>query len=331
MKNQPLVSVLVPVYQVELYIEQCVRSLFEQTYDNLEYVFCDDCSPDASIQKLEEVMKDYPQRSEQIRIIHHERNRGSAAARNTLIDNCKGDFCFWVDADDWVDTNAIERLVIKQREKDADIVTYRALAHYANGEVKEYFDGGWDLNREALLEMILRSKRGASVCRRLIRRSLFTDYHIRCIEGVNGRDDFQLIIPLVYYSRKVDGINAFMYHYRREILHSITYDYMNNLTYQIQSMTSRLAMRDFFAGKDDHYVRIVSEEIVWWAHKFMMNHYQLRNRKGYQTMVDYIEQMGRIYWEKIRWNNWIIRSMEHNYYIMCLTYPIRNISSKLSL
>lgn len=329
--NNPLVSILVPVFNVEPYIERCARSLFEQTYHNLEYIFCDDCSTDASIHILESVMKDYPQRLEQIRIIHHERNRGSAAARNTLIDNCKGDFCFWVDSDDWVDTNAIEQLVMKQREKDADIVTYRAVAHYANGEVKEYFDGGWDLNREALLEMILKGKRGASVCRRLIRRCLYADYHIRCIEGVNGRDDFQLIIPLVYYSRKVDGINAFMYHYRREIPHSITYDYMNNLTYQIQSMTSRLAMRDFFAGKDDHYVRIVSEEIVWWAHKFMMNHYQLRNRKGYQTMVDYIDQMEREYWKKIKWDNEIIRCMEHNYYIMCLTYPIRNISSKLSL
>ena len=117
--TNPLVSVLVPIYNVDPYIEQCARSLFEQTYDNLEFIFCDDCSPDASIQKLKEVMKEYPQRLEQIRIIYHERNRGSAAARNTLIDNCKGDFLFWVDSDDWVDTNAIERLVIKQKEKDA--------------------------------------------------------------------------------------------------------------------------------------------------------------------------------------------------------------------
>ena len=242
----PLVSVLVPVYQAEKYIERCAQSLFEQTYDNLEFIFCDDCSPDASIQKLKEVMKDYPQRLEQVEIIRNNQNKGSAAARNTLIDNCKGVFLFWVDSDDWVDTNAIERLVIKQKEKDADIVTYRALAHHANGEVKEYFDGGWDLDRDTLLEMILRSKRGASVCRRLIRSSLFSDYHIRCVEGVNARDDFQLIVPLIYFSRKVDGINAFLYHYRRDVSHSITYDYMNNVTYQIHAMISRLAMRDFF-------------------------------------------------------------------------------------
>ena len=118
----PLVSVLVPVYNVEPYIERCARSLFEQTYDNLEYIFCDDCSTDASIHILESVMKDYPQRLEQIRIIHHERNRGSAAARNTLIDNSNGVFLFWVDSDDWVETNAVDLLVSKQQEKDLILI-----------------------------------------------------------------------------------------------------------------------------------------------------------------------------------------------------------------
>jgi len=83
----PLVSVLVPVYQVEQYIEQCVRSLFEQTYDNLEFIFCDDCSPDASIQILETIIKEYLQRSGRIQIMRHAKNRVSAVARYTLFAN----------------------------------------------------------------------------------------------------------------------------------------------------------------------------------------------------------------------------------------------------
>lgn len=327
--NQPLVSVLVPVYHVEEYIEKCARSLFEQTYDNLEYIFCDDCSTDASIQNLKEVMKDYPQRSEQIRIIHHERNRGSAAARNTLIDNCKGDFCFWADADDWVETNAVELLIKKQQEKEADIVTCRAYAHYVDGEVKEYFEGGWNLDKATLIEMILKSKCGASVWRRLIRSSLFTDYQIRCIEGVNGRDDFQLIIPLVYYSRKVDGIDAFMYHYRRDIPHSITYDHLNNLTYQIQDVKSHLFLKDFFMGKDDRYLSIISEAAIRRAYKYMICQYRLKNKKGYKMMVDYVYEIDKKNWKVIRWNNLIIRLLERNYYIMRMTYPVREIRIRL--
>lgn len=328
--NQPLVSVLVPIYNVEPYIERCSRSLFEQTYDNLEYIFCDDCSPDASIQKLEEVMKEYPERSKQIRIIRHEQNRGSAAARNTLIDNCKGVFCFWVDADDWVDTNAIELLVKKQQEADADIVTCRAYAHNED-DVKEYFDGGWNLNKDTLLEMILKGKRGSSVWRRLIRRNLYTDHYIRCVGGVNIRDDFQLIIPLIYYSKKVDGINAFLYHYRKDNQHSITYNYMPHLTFQIQDIKSNLVLRDFFIGKSEHYLQIISVATVKRAHKFMMFHYEHRNRKGYQIMVGYIGELDRKYLKIIKWDNWIIRGMESNYYMMRLTYPIRKLRSKLSL
>lgn len=85
----PLVSVLVPVYQAEKYIERCAQSLFEQTYDNVEYVFCDDCSPDASIQILETIIKEYLQRSGRIQIMHHAKNWGSAVARNTLFTNRK--------------------------------------------------------------------------------------------------------------------------------------------------------------------------------------------------------------------------------------------------
>ena len=62
------VSVLVPVYRVDRFIERCARSLFEQTYDNLEYIFVDDCSTDNSIAILRRVMEDYPEREGQVRM-----------------------------------------------------------------------------------------------------------------------------------------------------------------------------------------------------------------------------------------------------------------------
>jgi glycosyltransferase involved in cell wall biosynthesis len=86
------VSILVPVYGVENYIERCARSLFEQTYENIEFVFVDDCSPDNSIQELEKIIKNYPNRKGQIKIIHHEKNIGLSGARHTAINNATGDF-----------------------------------------------------------------------------------------------------------------------------------------------------------------------------------------------------------------------------------------------
>ena len=78
---QPLVSILVPIYNVERYIERCARSVFEQTYKNLEFIFVDDCSPDKSVKILERVAEDYPQWKGRIKILHHDYNRGLAAAR----------------------------------------------------------------------------------------------------------------------------------------------------------------------------------------------------------------------------------------------------------
>ena len=133
MNNNPLVSILVPVYNVEQYIERCARSLFEQTYDNLEYIFVDDCTPDKSIQILERVLAEYPQRREQTKIIHHDRNRGLAAARNTAVENCSGVFLTHVDSDDWIEFNAVELLVNKQQENDADIVSSNTFCQYSDG------------------------------------------------------------------------------------------------------------------------------------------------------------------------------------------------------
>lgn len=325
--SNSLVSVLVPVYQAEAYIERCARSLFEQTYDNLEYLFCDDCSSDASIQKLENVMKDFPQRSEQIRIIHHERNRGSAAARNTLIDNCKGVFCFWVDADDWVETKAVELLVKKQQETDADIVTGRAYAYMADRVTKCH--DGWDLEKKMLMEEIIKCKCGSTLWRRLIRKSLFSDYGIRFHEGVNGREDYAVVIPLLYYAKKISGIEAIVYHYNMTNTSSLSYGY-KDLTFQLEYLESCELIIAFFEGKDEHYCCLCKEMKIKRAHDFMMIHYRHRCRKGYQTMVKYLSKSDKKYWKRIRWGKWMIRSIESNYYMMRLTYPLRKIYTKLS-
>ena len=105
------VSILVPVYKVEQYMERCSRSLFEQSYPNLEYVFVDDCSPDRSIEVLKRVMEDYPERKDAVRIVTHAVNRGVAATRNTCLDHSSGTFLFFLDSDDWLDTNAILSLI----------------------------------------------------------------------------------------------------------------------------------------------------------------------------------------------------------------------------
>ena len=93
----PLVSEIVLVYKVEQYIERCVRSLMEQTFDDIEFIFVNDCTPDKSMDILRRVIEDYPARIPQIRIIENEVNRGAAASRNIGLDAATGDYIIFTD------------------------------------------------------------------------------------------------------------------------------------------------------------------------------------------------------------------------------------------
>lgn len=181
MKDLPLVSVLLPVYQVEEYIERCARSVFEQTYQNLEFVFVDDGSTDSSIDLLKSVINDYHDLKDNIHIIRHLENKGLAAARNTAIKSCHGDFVIHVDSDDWIEPIAVQSLVQKQQETKADIVYTRGNFLETNESVK--IDcRGWSTDKETLLTNFLQDKATICLWSKLIKRSLYTKHAIRCDE-----------------------------------------------------------------------------------------------------------------------------------------------------
>ena len=116
------ISIIIAVYNCEKYIEACVRSLFEQTLNDIEYVFVNDATPDISITVLEKVIEDYPTRKPFIKIINLERNGGVSNARRIGIENATGEYVIHADSDDWVDKDMYERLYRKAKETDADIV-----------------------------------------------------------------------------------------------------------------------------------------------------------------------------------------------------------------
>ena len=103
----------ISIYGVEKYIEQCARSLFEQSYASIEYIFVDDCTPDKSIGILQSLLKEYPERAQQVRIIHHDRNRGVGAARQTALMAATGDYLLFADSDDMLPEDAVEKLTTK--------------------------------------------------------------------------------------------------------------------------------------------------------------------------------------------------------------------------
>ena len=100
-------------------------SLFRQSYTEIEYIFVDDCSSDRSVEVLLQVAERYPQLQQQIRILHHESNRGVAAARETGLAAATGEYVYWVDADDWIEPDAIEKMVVRSEQGQKDIIALR--------------------------------------------------------------------------------------------------------------------------------------------------------------------------------------------------------------
>lgn len=217
--DSPVVSVIIPIYNVAKYIERCARSLFEQSLQNMEFIFVDDCSPDNSIQILEEVLDDYPSRKSQVSIVCHESNKGLATARNTGLQVASGSYIAHCDSDDWVERNMYERMLTQAIKDNADIVACDFFMEYLSNRtiwcvvdrkddvvelLKAYISNGW------------------TVCwNLLVKKDLYDLYRIREYDGLNFGEDYGLSVRLFAVSNKYVRLPQALYHYNRTNVASI--------------------------------------------------------------------------------------------------------------
>lgn len=205
----PRVSIIVPIYGVEQYIERCARSLLEQTFDDVEYIFVNDCTKDASIEVLESVIKDYPKSEPQIKILHHPENRGLPQARKTGILAATGDYLINFDSDDWVDNTIIEVLYGRAIQESADIVICDI--YTTDGENLKLFKCGEEgLQKREFFEKMCQMKYSWSACNKLIKRTLFADI---TFPVCNNAEDMALILQLMAKAEKVSYVPHPLYYY----------------------------------------------------------------------------------------------------------------------
>lgn len=209
--NSILVSILVPIYGVEKYIERCAISLFEQTYFNIEYIFVDDCTPDNSISILKEVLARYPHRIKQAKIIRHEKNAGLANARITAIKNCTGKYLLNVDSDDYIEKDMVRIMLEKAIETDSDMVICDFNNIYSNRiqRMNNYFPS----NRIEYISNMLMRKTSVCVCGRLIKTSLYTEHNVYPIPGLNYAEDYAVTPRLVYFAHNISKVDFAFYNY----------------------------------------------------------------------------------------------------------------------
>lgn len=209
----PKVSVVIPIYGVENYIERCAKSLFEQTLDDIEYIFVDDNSPDNSLTVLKNTIKQYPAREHQVKILSHENNKGLPYARRTGIEQACGDYIIHCDSDDWVDSDMYRAMYSKAQEDDADIVVcdYFITDGIGNNQI---VGACLSTKKKDFIEnLFLNSKSNSwAVWNKLYKRSLYTENNLIDPLGAMG-EDMLLSFQLVWYSKRISYINKAFYYY----------------------------------------------------------------------------------------------------------------------
>lgn len=206
------VSVIVPVYNVELYIERCARSLFAQTLNDIEYIFVDDGSTDNSICILNKVIADYPERKDYIHIIR-QTNQGVSTARNRGLENATGDFIAFCDSDDFVSLDMYENLYEKAVLCDADVVYCDFYMYCDNSNCKIYQTVFLSENKVAFMRNYMSSF--TTTWNMLTKRSLYDTYNLRFPVNIVYREDFHLSIRLYHYAKVVKKVSLPLYYYNR--------------------------------------------------------------------------------------------------------------------
>ena len=209
---EPLISVIVPVYNVAEYLDQCLDSIVNQSYRQLEILVIDDGSTDDSGNMCDR----WAERDERIRVVHQP-NGGLSAARNTALDMMTGELVIMVDSDDLLHPEAVTILLRTMQEFQADVVLTDFVSFYGN-DIKWCDTASTDLNprsyntEEALMAIYYQQGVSNSSCGRLFKASLFDG--VRYPVG-QFYEDLAIIYPLYQRSNRVVKIDVRLYGYRQ--------------------------------------------------------------------------------------------------------------------
>lgn len=198
-----LVSVIIPIYNVEMYLERCIDTVINQTYSNLEIILVDDGSPD----NCPQICERYKLTDDRIKVIH-KANGGLSDARNAGIEQATGKYIIFIDSDDYVEKEMIEKLYLSIVSNEADV----AIAGYepTSGIVYEQCDGSVyaDTSEKVLFQLL--SRYGWNACGKLVKKESLGS--LRFKKGILY-EDYEFIPRLFLNSQKAVLINENLYHY----------------------------------------------------------------------------------------------------------------------
>ncbi len=206
------ISVLIPVYGVEKYIEKCLHSIFNNSYaDICEFILINDCTKDKSIEIAEKIIEEYPKLKKNISIINLEKNSGIGNVRNIALQNAKGKYIIFVDSDDWIENGFIEKLYSKAIETNSDI-TGCDWYEERNNISTVYKHNLLNSPQENLISF-LKCEIPAFLWVTLIKKELISKNNISFEKGINNWEDECFMLKIFSKTSKISYIEEPLYHY----------------------------------------------------------------------------------------------------------------------
>lgn len=261
MENQALVSVIIPVYNVEKYLRECVDSVIGQTYKNLEIILVDDGSTDSS----GKICDEYVDKDERVTVIH-KKNEGPSKTRNAGLNNASGEYIYFLDSDDYIVDNAIENLVMTADSNQADLVFFDALSFSDDGtEVNQGYTVKGTYEPSNGYEMLAKLHKNKDyhcvIYLLLISHKLITENRISFLESAYCSEDMLFTYQIYCSAQKVVQCKKTLY-YRRYRTGSI--------------VTSKKSERHFRSCRDVYEAVRSYSETIGKTGDFMATEYTIR-------------------------------------------------------
>lgn len=205
------VSVIVPIYKTEKFIERCARSLFEQTLEEMEYIFINDGTPDLSMQILQATLANYPQRISQVVIINQPHNMGAAKAREDGIKIARGNYIIHCDSDDWVDKDMYRTMYEKAITEKLDYVLCHSI-YYSDGQAHRKVTDPISEDKMEFIADMLYCSTTVSLGNRLVKREIYNTPGF-LFPTNHMMEDKAYAVQIAYYSGRYGYVDGSYYYY----------------------------------------------------------------------------------------------------------------------
>ena len=208
------VSIIIPVYNVDKYLERCLNSVLKQTHTNLEIICVNDGSPDSSL----DILKKYEKQDGRVKVIDKE-NGGVSSARNVGLSTMTGEYVLFLDADDWIEEEAIEKLLCVAKKENVEIVRATYFNNINEEEsiqqnsIEKKFQTKEGLFKNDIFTNILKGILPGYACLFFTKANIIKDNKIVFDEKIHFMEDLMFVIEILTKSESVYFLNYPFYHY----------------------------------------------------------------------------------------------------------------------